>query len=293
MIPNYEQVPFKTPFVLKKEFFHDVNVPWHIHPEYELTFIHIGKGIEHVGSYVGNIDQMGLVFLGPNLPHNWYINKNFNTLDGDGNYQVVIQFSKDVFGDSFFDIQPFKDICALLKKAELGMSFHFSDIAEFGSIMESMLQMNDFDKSITLLRILYKLASTNDYKVLSSFGFNEVLNENNIKRMNKILQYITLNFKENITLNEIANVANMTPQAFCKYFKERTHKTFVEFVNEVRIGYACRLLFEDNYNILQICYECGFSNLSNFNRQFKKIINVSPIGYKKKVNAEILAKRKK
>ena len=151
-----------------------------------------------------------------------------------------------------------------------------------GREMEAMLHMKEFDRSIALLMLLQKLAAA-EYSVLSSYGFSNVLNEEKVKRMNKVFKYITINYKENITLESIAEIAHMTPQAFCKYFKERTHKTFIEFVNEVRIGHACKLLFEDNYNILQICYESGFNNLSNFNRQFKKITGTSPIEYRKKV----------
>ena len=144
-----------------------------------------------------------------------------------------------------------------------------------------MLHMKEFDRSMALLELLQRL-SAKEHTVLSSYGFNNVLNEEKVKRMNKVFKYITINYKENISLEDIGGIANMTPQAFCKYFKERTHKTFIEFVNEVRIGHACKLLFEDNYNILQICYESGFNNLSNFNRQCKKGINMAPGEYRKK-----------
>lgn len=283
MNPKYEQVPLlKSLYNIKKEFFYNVHVPWHIHLEYEVVFIYMDNGIKHVGSHFGNIHGMEILLLGPNLPHNWLINKRTSTTDTYKDYQLVIHFPKDVFGTGFFDLAPFSDINELLKKSELGLCFKGDSTEEIGREMEAMLHMKEFDRSIALLRLLHRLAGM-EYSVLSSYGFSNVLNEEKVKRMNKVFKYITINYKENITLESIAEIAHMTPQAFCKYFKERTHKTFIEFVNEVRIGHACKLLFEDNYNILQICYESGFNNLSNFNRQFKKITGMSPIEYRKKV----------
>lgn len=283
MQPRYEQVPLiKSLYNIKKEFFYNVHVPWHIHLEYELVFIHMENGIKHVGSHFGGIGGAEILLLGPNLPHNWLVNKRSAAVGTDADYQVVIHFPKSVFGAGFFELAPFAEINELLKKSELGLCFKDDETAHIGREMEAMLHMKEFDRSMALLALLQRL-SAKEHSVLSSYGFNNVLNEEKVKRMNKVFKYITINYKENITLEDIAGIANMTPQAFCKYFKERTHKTFIEFVNEVRIGHACKLLFEDNYNILQICYESGFNNLSNFNRQFKKVINMSPVEYRKKV----------
>lgn len=280
---KYEQVPLiKSLYNIKKEFFYNVHVPWHIHLEYELVFIRMGSGVRHVGSHVGGIGGTEILLLGPNLPHNWLVNKRVATDAADNDYQVVIHFPKGIFGAGFFDLPPFAEINELLKRSELGLCFKGEETEEIGRRMEEMLHMKEFDRSMALLELLHRLASA-EREVLSSYGFNNVLNEEKVKRMNKVFKYITINYKENISLEEIASIANMTPQAFCKYFKERTHKTFIEFVNEVRIGHACKLLFEDNYNILQICYESGFNNLSNFNRQFKKVFNMSPVKYRKKV----------
>lgn len=283
MKPKYEQVPLvKSLYNIKKEYFYDVHVPWHIHLEYELVFIRMDNGIKHVGSHFGSISGSEILLLGPNLPHNWLVNTRSEAAIGKSDYQVVIHFPKHVFGTGFFDLAPFAQINELLKKAEAGLSFRDAETPQIGREMETMLPMKEFDRSLALLALLQRLAAK-ECTPLSSYGFNYVMNEEKVKRMNRVFQYITDNYKETISLEEIAGVANMTPQAFCKYFKERTHKTFIEFVNEVRIGHACKLLFEDNYNILQICYESGFNNLSNFNRQFKKFTSLSPIEYRKKV----------
>lgn len=281
---KYEQIPLqRTLYNIKKEFFYNIQVPWHIHREYELVLVQMNNGIKHIGSHFGPINGAEILLLGPNLPHNWLVNKKSSASDTDSDYQLVIHFPRDVFGIGFFELVPFTEINALLKKSEQGLCFKGPDIEKIGLEVESMFQMNEFERSMTLLRLLQRLSEQIDCEVLSTYGFTNVLNEEKVKRMNKVFKYITLNYKENISLKDIASVANMTPQAFCNYFKERTRRTFIEFVNEVRIGHACKLLFEDNYNILQICYESGFNNLSNFNRQFKKITSMSPIEYRKRV----------
>ncbi|MEG2061528.1 MAG: AraC family transcriptional regulator [Alistipes sp.] len=283
MNPKYEQVPLqKSLYNIKEEFFYNVQVPWHIHLEYELVFIRMDNGIKHVGSHFGGINGAEVLLLGPNLPHNWLVNKKSTNDNTDTDYQVVIHFPKDIFGPEFFELTPFTEINELLKKSELGLCFKDAETPNIGKEMEAMLRMKEFDRSMALLHLLQRL-SMQEYTQLSSYGFNNILNEQKVKRMNKVFKYITINYKENISLEDIAEIANMTPQAFCKYFKERTHKTFMEFVNEVRIGHACKLLYEDNFNIMQVCYESGFNNLSNFNRQFKKFTNLSPVEYRKQV----------
>ena len=133
--------------------------------------------------------------------------------------------------------------------------------------MKSMLQLNGFDQTMKLLNLLNRLSLSTEYKYISCIGFTEVLNKTETQKMNKIYQFIMEHFKEQITLSQLAKFASMTPQGFCKYFKIRTKKTFSFFLIEVKISYACRLLTEKNLNILQICYESGFNNLSHFNRQ--------------------------
>lgn len=195
------------------------------------------NGIKHVGSHFGGIGGMEILLLGPNLPHNWLVNKRSAPVGTDTDYQVVIHFPKSVFGAGFFELAPFAEINELLKKSELGLCFKDGETARIGKEMEAMLHMKEFDRSMALLELLQRL-SAKEHTVLSSYGFNNVLNEEKVKRMNKVFKYITINYKENISLEDIAGIANMTPAGFRKYFKERTHKTFIEFVNEVRIGHA-------------------------------------------------------
>lgn len=146
-----------------------------------------------------------------------------------------------------------------------------------------MLRMEGPSRIIELLTILNKLAETKEKELLASPGFVHHFKTSGSDQITKVCDYIMQNFTSDLTLRNVARIANMTPNAFCSFFKQRTRKTFVNFVNEVRVGYACKLLTGDQYNISEICYMSGFQNLSNFNRQFKKILNKTPHQYREEM----------
>ena len=281
MKAQFEKVPLTgTTFSIKLESLFHRDIPWHFHPEFELTFIGRASGKKYIGNGIRDLELDDLVLLGPNLPHRWHCDINHSEHFEKDAYQIVIQFSYEFLGKDFFEQPPFSGILQLLKRANNGVCFHGKARGLAKKIMPLMLQMNGFDQTIQLLKLLNSLSSSKEYEILSSIGFTENLNESDGNRMNRVYEFIISNFKEPITLNQVARLSNMTPQAFCKYFKTRTKKNFSYFLNEVRISYACRLLIEKNLDILQICYESGFNNLSNFNRQFKRITKMNPTQYK-------------
>ena len=280
MKPQFEKVPLTdVPFLIKEENFSDLVVPWHSHPEFELALIRTQQGKKHVGSSIEALESDELVFIGSNLPHNWYGSKNYTTKTKQQSSQIIIQFPYEFLGKDFFEKSPFAHIFQLLKRTQLGLSFYGETRKKAKKAMASMLTMNSFDQIITLLTLLEMLSQSKEYKYLSGIGFTETLNDADATRINNIYRYIVEHFKEPISLNQVAKIANMTPQAFCKYFKMRTKKTFSSFLNEVKISYACRLLIENNLNVLQVCYEAGYNNLSNFNRQFKHVTKMTPTQY--------------
>jgi len=284
MKPTFEKVPFSGPsFLIKKESFSYFNVPWHIHPEFELAFIQSGQGRKLIGNSAEDIEYEEIIFIGPNLPHSWYGSKPNNVESNISVSQIIIQFSINFLGNDFFTNSAFINISQLLKRAQLGLSFYGETRRFAKQQMHSLLQMDGFHQTIGLLTLLNSLSDSKEYKYLSSIGYNQTLNQADTDRMNKIYKFIIEHFKEPITLHQLSAIANMTPQAFCKYFKNKTRKTFSIFLNEVRISYACRLLVEKDLSVLQVCFDSGFNNLSNFNRQFKLINKMTPIEYKKSV----------
>lgn len=270
----------KKPCSVTKEFFGDETMPWHIHTQYELVYLSIKDGVKQVGNHWSPVKSDELLLIAPNMPHYWTANDTPAV-----KYHISIRFDNNIFGGgNLFRYSPFAGIQSLLKKAEQGICFKEKIAIRFKSIFESMLHIDEFDQSLELIRMLNRLSAEENYDSLSTFSYGAANSiQDQSKRMTDVINYITLHYKENISLKEIAEVANMTPQAFCKYFKEATKKTFVEFVNEIRLSYACKLMFDVNYNISQICYESGFNSLTNFNRQFRKVTNMSPIAYRAQV----------
>lgn len=280
MKPQFEKIHLTgTSFLIKQESFPFFNIPWHYHPEFELTLIRNGAGKMHVGSSIEIVELDELVLIGPNLPHSWYNSDKHYQKSKPKSSQIVIQFSYEFLGKDFFEKPQFANILQLLKRAQFGISFYGKTRKMVKRKMASMLRMNSFNQTLALLALLNDLSESKECKVLSGFGFTEKLNDADAGKINKIYKYIIEHFKEPISLNQVAKLANMTPQAFCKYFKLRTKKTFSVFLNEVKVSYACRLLLENNLTVIQICYEAGYNNLSHFNRQFKRIAKMTPTRY--------------
>jgi AraC-like DNA-binding protein len=278
MKPSFEKVLLsKNSFLVKEEHFNRFDIPWHLHPEFELAFIFQGTGKLNVGDHIAQIGERELLLLGPNLPHSWFGNLNAGV--GSKSKQIVIQFPNDFLGKDFFHQHALARISELLHRSARGLSFHEPDKSRVARRIRKMLHMPDFERMIELLNVLNILAQSKNYQILSSIGYSSQLNEHESARLNNIYKFILDNFRNYIDLQTVARYASMTPQAFSKYFKERTRKNFITFLNEVKIGYACRLITEKKMNISQICYECGYTNLSNFNRQFRRIMELTPSQY--------------
>lgn len=277
----------KVPCSVTKEFFGEETMPWHIHTQYELVYLCMQDGVKQVGNHWSPVKSDELLLISPNMPHYWASNGKSQDI-----YHISIRFDEAIFsgGGNIFRYSPFAGIRNLLAKVDQGISFKGESARNFKAVIESMLHIDEFDQSLELIRLLNKLSAEEEFDLLSSFNCSAAKNVyEQSRRMTDVLGYVTLHYRENISLKEIADVANMTPQAFCKYFKEATKKTFVEFVNDIRLRYACKLMFDVSYNISQICYESGFNSLTNFNRQFRKVTNMSPIAYRSHVLSPVPA----
>jgi AraC-like DNA-binding protein len=278
MKPLFEKVLLsKASFLIKEEHFNRFDIQWHLHPEFELSFIFQGEGKINVGDHISEIVDQELLLLGPNLPHSWY--GSINPRSSFKSKQIVIQFPFDFLGKDFFNQHAFSRISELLHRSSRGLSFYDPEKTRVTRKIRKMLHMPDFERTMELLNVLHILAQSKNYRILSSIGYSSQLNEHESARLNNIYKFILDNFRRDIDLRTVAKFSSMTPQAFSKYFKERTRKNFITFLNEVKIGYACRLITEKKMNISQICYECGYTNLSNFNRQFRRVMDLTPSQY--------------
>jgi YesN/AraC family two-component response regulator len=256
------------------------DTPWHYHQEIEIVLCDGGFGKKFVGNHVSDYSEGDLAILGSNLPH-WYC-------ADDACYQhqkpasIVIHFLDDCFGKDFFESEEMTEIKYFLKTANLGIEFFGKTRTKIQEKIQSLLNADKVARMLGLIEILHLMSTTKEYQFLSENAIVGVSKKDS-ERMNEVFNYVLKNFKNDINLSEIANKTRFSEAAFCRYFKLRTQKTFVEFVNEIRIEYACKLLTENDLNILEICYESGFKNLSNFNRQFRKYTNNNPKTYRKKM----------
>lgn len=279
---------FDKSFIVFKEKGKFFPCPWHYHPEYELVLVTKSTGVRMVGDNVGYFAEGDLVFMGPVLPHLWindpeYINGNADSLAE----AIVIHFVDDFLGENFFDIPEMKPLKNFLTLSKHGMVIQGNSRERINVLMKQMLHMNGIQRIAALFTIFDILCRSSDYELLASPGYLKHSQLNCTNRFSKVTAYIMRNFSQDITLKEISSIANMAVTTFCNFFKEHYRVTFVEYLNIVRVGHACKFLSERDENIVEIAYKCGFNNLANFNRQFKKIKNMTPSQYRKTLNVNV------
>lgn len=251
----------------------DFNFPIHFHPEFELNYIANAKGAKRiVGDHMMEIDDLELVMVGPNLYHGWEDHKIGKSII----HEITIQFPRDLFGNGMLDKNLLKPIKELFQHAQRGISFSKQTIKQVEDKIISLSQKRGFDSFIELQSLLYDLAISRDQKLLTNISFQRTSDFHNSDRIEKVYNYVKTNFHKKIKLEEAAELLNMSVVSFTRLIKQRTGKSFIDFVNEMRLGYATRLLIETSKSVGEICFECGFNNISNFNRIFKKKQGVTP-----------------
>ncbi|MEA1848677.1 MULTISPECIES: AraC family transcriptional regulator [Chryseobacterium] len=252
---------------------------WHYHPEVELIFVCKGSGKRQIGSNISYFSDGDLVLIGSNLPHCGLTNENTNN-----DYEMVIQFKPDFLGENIWETPEMQRISALLEKSKAGIVFNENIKKTVGKKIADMHEMSSLNKLLNFLEILDELATTQDYRILNAGKYYLQTQVEDNERINHIFNYVKDHFKEQITLEEIADLANMKVPSFCRYFKKITNKTFTQFVNEYRITHSLKLLAEQPLSITEVCFESGFNNFSYFNKTFKEYIKKSPSQYRKEFN---------
>ena len=257
------------------------NAPYHFHPEYELTYIISGRGKRYAGSHMENFTAGDLVLLGPNLPHCWKLEPG-NDAQPEAS-AVVIQFNEAFLGNDFFNKIELQQIKKLFQKSGCGISFNQSTkTAVNHNLLALSTEKNNFKILIGLLESLHRLAMSKDYTLLDQ---NRIIAERTIaeqERINPVFAYLVENFKQPVSLDAVAQIANMTTNAFCKYFKKATRKTFMETIIEYRLNYAIQQLVQTDKAISEISFESGFGDVSHFYKMFKVKMHLSPLNYRKK-----------
>jgi AraC-like DNA-binding protein len=216
------------------------------------------------------------------MPHLWRSDREYFEKDSQLMTEgIVVYFKEDFLGSEFFEKSEMYDIKTLLKKSERGLDLTGQLKEELVDDLKNLPVDNGFQGIIKILSILDKLSKSTDYQYIASTTYSNTHKISETERMRLVHEYVLKHFKENINLSTVASLSNMTDAAFCRYFKSRTNKTFSDFVKEIRIGNACKMLQDENKSISQTCYESGYNTVSNFNNQFKSLKGISPKQYQK------------
>jgi AraC-like DNA-binding protein len=259
----------------------------HFHPEVQIMAILESTGTHFIGDSIGNFKPGDILLLGSNLPHVFRNEKKYYEENSNLKARnISIFFDEGAFGEKFFSLPEFFHIQKLLQNSKRGIRIKGETNKRIAVLIEEVLSLKGFERLMHIFTILNILSKSTELKPLSSVGFYGIQKDTDSQRINDVFTYIMKNLSEDIKLQEAAGIANMSVNAFCRYFKKHTRKTFSKFLNEIRIGHACRLLIEEKWNIREIAFECGYDNISYFNRQFKEITKYNPKTYIKMQQGE-------
>jgi AraC-like DNA-binding protein len=264
---------------VKSEF----DFPLHHHEEFELNFIQNAKGAKRaIGTNIEEMDELELVLIGPNLQHGWMTHK----CESKEIKEITIQFHRDLFDDKFLHRNQMGFIRTMFERSLRGILFSKETTQTIMPRLFGITKKYGFDSVLELMSILHELSTSCNMQTLSDVSFNnaETISYNS-RRVESIMNYLNNNFEKNITLSEVAKIAAMSDVAFSRFFKMRTGQTFVDTLTKIRLGHASRMLIETTHGITEVAYKCGFNNISNFNRIFKKKKNCTPKEFRNEFNA--------
>lgn len=252
--------------------------PLHRHGEMELNFVENCSGNRRIiGDSIEVIDCYDLVLMGGGLEHTW---EQYECQSNDIR-EVTIHFSRDLFSDAFLSKTHLKPLADLISKADVGVAFGMKAIMHNYDRLNELVNMEPgFYSVMKFIELMYELSLTSDYRLLSTSAFAHTTMTTDSRRVQKVKDYIDANFKDDIRLQVLADLANMTPTAFSRFFKLRTAKSISEYIIDVRLGHAARMLADSTMAVVEICYRCGFNNISNFNRIFKRKKGLTPTEFR-------------
>ena len=253
---------------------------WHFHPELELIYLIKSRGIRFLGDNIADFTDNELVLTGPNLPHLWrndpqyYLKNNKSCID-----VIIVQFREDFMGNDFLELKEASRIKKMFALSRRGILFKGDDRSNVTRLIRQIPDKSGIAQIIDLLTILNRLSEAKDPIPISGPYFNSPIKKSDYERVNNVTHYLMDHYQEHISLNEVASIANMSPNAFCRYFKKRTNRSLIQFLTEIRISQACKIMINQKKKISDISLMCGFRNVSLFNHQFRLIMKMSPMEY--------------
>lgn len=254
---------------------------WHFHPHYQLFTVLHGTGKRLIGDSIQTFGPGDTVFLGPDVPHLWRSDPAFFENNPSlFTHGIVLYFQEDFLGKDFLERNEMMAIRQLLQESKRGIEYKGALREHIRTELSELMHIDGFQSVLRLLTLLNRIAHEDGGTPIASYGYVNNYKVSETERMQKVHNYVLQHFAQEIRLGDVASLAGMSEAAFCRYFKARANKTFIDFVNDIRIGHACKLLLDNKFTIAQIAYDSGFDSLSNFNRNFKKYIGHTPREYK-------------
>ncbi len=259
---------------------------WHFHPEFQLGLVIEGAGHRVVGDSLSPLEPGDVSLLGPNLPHVWNFDADASPKNGTGGvHAIVIYFQEDFLGKDFLAKPESAVIRRLLIRAAVGLQVRGRSRRQVAALIQAMPAHAGFQRLLDLLQVLHILANSEELLPICSAGFMPQLPDANGERLRKVCDHVQAHLGERISRDEAAALAHLSPGAFSRFFKARTGKTFQDFVTELRIGRACRLLGDIELNVTEVALMCGFSTVASFNRSFRRVKQTSPSQYRRQMEA--------
>ena len=277
MKPLIQKLPLdsSSSFVARTYTTPHFETPWHQHEEYELLIAARGYGSAFIGDYIGTY-QMGDVFLlGKNLPH-WFRKKDFDMIGSS----VVVQFTEDIFGERFLNLPEMQLIRNTLHNASQGIALQGALREKIGKTLGMIESLSGFAQLAALLDCLHQISISDQITYLTQSPIVSFSKQDQ-DRIHKVFEYTMQHFQRKIFLKDVAALTNQSVSAFSHYFKKNTKKNYIQFLTEIRISHACKLLITTEKSVTEICYESGFHNWSNFSQHFNTLMQQSPLKYRK------------
>jgi len=248
-------------------------IRWHAHDDYELHLIVATKGKVFIGDYIGSFSPGQLILVGPRLPHNWVCQNDQESVEVR---DMIVRFDHESFSEGMKIIPEFGELLPLLARAKSGIEFLNFDLTQMIDLFKNIRDVQGLNKLMLTLSLLDKLANSHEYRLLSTVQIDLKSNEALQGKINTVVDYVTQNYSQDISLSNMAQLIGMSDSHFSRFFKKATGNRFIEFVNRVRISRACNLLTESDLQIAVICFQVGFNNIANFNRRFQELKGVTP-----------------
>ncbi|WP_271784131.1 AraC family transcriptional regulator [Aquimarina algiphila] len=283
---TYKEIELKPEksFLVRRDTVPCIEQDWHFHKELELIYFLKSTGTRYVGNSIDRFQPGELYLIGSDLPHLFRNDKEYyeHNIDNQVADVIVVKFVSDFLGSDFISLTESQNLKLLFEKANRGLKFSSYVSRLVHDVMIELVESTGMLSVIGILGILDVLSSDKNCISLCPEINNTFFRKDEKERMAKIISYLTQNFDKKIELEKMASIAHMTPNSFCRYFKKQTQKSFSQYLNEIRIRNACKLLIEGKLQITTICYQSGFNTITNFNRQFRTFMNVTPSEYMKK-----------